>query len=180
MDADPQDAMARYYLGNFFYDRRRHREAIDLWQQSAAIDPTFSIVWRNLGIGYFNVLRNPDRAVDAYDRAHRCAPNDARVFYERDQLWKRVGCPLDKRLAELEARDDLVASRDDSASNCRRFSTRSAARETRSRFCLAGASSLGRAEKGWRSTMSRPASPSGAPRCAAATSPRPATNSNWL
>ena len=113
MDADPQDAMARYYLGNFFYDRRRHREAIDLWQQSAAIDPTFSIVWRNLGIGYFNVLRNPDRAVDAYDRAHRCAPNDARVFYERDQLWKRVGCPLDKRLAELEARDDLVASRDD-------------------------------------------------------------------
>ncbi len=113
MSVDPHDAMARYYLGNLFYDRRRHREAIDLWQQSAAINPTFSIVWRNLGIGYFNVLRDRDRAVDAYDRAHRCAPNDARVFYERDQLWKRVGRPLDERLAELEVRDDLVASRDD-------------------------------------------------------------------
>jgi tetratricopeptide (TPR) repeat protein len=113
MDADPLDATARYYLGNLFYDRRRHREAIDLWQQSAAIDPTFSIVWRNLGIGYFNFLCDPDRSIDAYDRAYRCTPNDARVFYERDQLWKRVGRPLDKRLAELEARGDLVASRDD-------------------------------------------------------------------
>lgn len=113
IDADPQDAKARYYLGNLFYDRRRHREAIALWQQSAAIDPTFSIVWRNLGIGFFNILRDPDQAIDAYDKAHRCAPNDARVLYERDQLWKRVGRPLDERLAELEARDDLVASRDD-------------------------------------------------------------------
>ena len=113
IDADPQDARARYYLGNLYYDRRRHEDAIALWEQSAAIDPDFSIVWRNLGIGRFNILHDTDRAIDAYDQAHRTAPDDARVFYERDQLWKRVGHPPAQRLAELEANRTLIASRDD-------------------------------------------------------------------
>ena len=52
----PDDARAAYYLGNFFYARRRHQEAIALWERAARLDPTFSTVWRNLGIAYFNVL----------------------------------------------------------------------------------------------------------------------------
>ncbi len=113
IDADPEDSKAPYYLGNLYYDRRRHHDAIALWQQSVAIDPDFSIAWRNLGIGYFNILNDRDRAIDAYDRAHRAAPEDARVLYERDQLWKRVGRAPAQRLAELEANSAPVASRDD-------------------------------------------------------------------
>ena len=77
------------------------------------LDPNFAIVWRNLGIGYFNIAGKPDLAVVAYDNAHRLAPADARVFYERDQLWKRIGVSPEKRLRELEARLDLVTPRDD-------------------------------------------------------------------
>jgi len=54
ISSNPGDARAPYYLGNLLYDRRRHREAIALWEQSARLDPSFSVVWRNLGIGYFN------------------------------------------------------------------------------------------------------------------------------
>jgi lipopolysaccharide biosynthesis regulator YciM len=35
MRANPKDAKAPYYLGNLFYDRRRHEEAIKLWEKSA-------------------------------------------------------------------------------------------------------------------------------------------------
>jgi tetratricopeptide (TPR) repeat protein len=111
--ADPSDARAAYYLGNLLYDRRRHREAIALWERSASLDPSFSVVWRNLGIGYFNVLGNADKARDAFDRAIRVGPEDARVFYERDQLWKRVDESPETRLAEFEKFADLVRRRDD-------------------------------------------------------------------
>src|SRR5215467_3860935 len=111
--ANPEDARAAYYLGNLFYDRRRHREAIAQWEQSARFWPAFSIVWRNLGIAYFNVLGDAKRARDAFDRALLAAPADARVLYERDQLWKRIGVLPLQRLAELEKFPQLIGSRDD-------------------------------------------------------------------
>ena len=110
---DPRDARARYYLGNLFYDRKRHREAIALWEQSARLDPDFSIVWRNLGIGYFNILEQPAKAKRAYGRACRLAPADARLLFERDLLWKRLCTPAAKRLAALEKDLPLVRLRDD-------------------------------------------------------------------
>jgi len=111
--ANPQDARAPYYLGNLFYDRRRYREAIQLWERSAKLGPHFSIVWRNLGIGYFNVVKNPGKARTAYDRAFRANRRDARLLYERDQLWKRVGEKPANRLHELKKYPALVSQRDD-------------------------------------------------------------------
>ena len=113
MRANPQDARAPYYLGNLFYDRRRHDEAIRLWEKSAGLEPKFSIVWRNLGIGYFNIRRQPAKARAAYDKAFRANPPDARLLYERDQLWKRLGENPANRLRELEKYAGLVQQRDD-------------------------------------------------------------------
>jgi tetratricopeptide (TPR) repeat protein len=113
MRANPKDAKAPYYLGNLFYDRRRHNEAIRLWEKSAKLDPSFSIVWRNLCIGYFNISKNPAKARAAYDNAFKANPADARLLYERDQLWKRLGEKPAKRLRELERHPDLVQQRDD-------------------------------------------------------------------
>lgn len=112
MRENPSDAFAPYYLGNLFYDRRRYAEAIKLWEQSAAINNKFSIVRRNLGIAYFNFEGNAKKALEAYEYAFATDPN-ARLLYERDQLWKRVGKPTDLRLRELEKFPDLVAVRDD-------------------------------------------------------------------
>jgi len=111
--ANPRDARAPYYLGNFLYARRRHREAIVQWEKSATLDPSFSVVWRNLGIAYFNVLADVAKARAAFEHAVACDPADARVLYERDQLWKRTGEQPAVRLAELERHLDLVDLRDD-------------------------------------------------------------------
>jgi tetratricopeptide (TPR) repeat protein len=113
MRANPTDARAPYYLGNLFYDRRRYDEAIRLWERSTQLDSNFSIVWRNLGIGYFNVRKQTGKARAAYDLAIKANPSDARLLYERDQLWKRVGENPQKRLRELTKRLDHVSQRDD-------------------------------------------------------------------
>ncbi|HUA39029.1 MAG TPA: DUF5107 domain-containing protein [Candidatus Sulfopaludibacter sp.] len=111
--ANPKDARAPYYLGNLLYDRRRHEEAIRWWERSAKLNGDFSIVWRNLGIGYFNVRKQPAKARAAYEKAFNANPSDARLFYERDQLWKRLSKKPEKRLRELENYPDLVRQRDD-------------------------------------------------------------------
>lgn len=111
--ANPDDARAPYYLGNLLYDRRRHEEAIALWEKAAKRDPAFATTWRNLGIGYFNILSEPAKALDAYDRAFVAASDDARLLYERDQLWKRIGRSPAERLAVLSAHQALVEARDD-------------------------------------------------------------------
>ena len=113
IDADATDARARYLLGNLFYDRRPHEEAIALWERSAQLDPRFAIVWRNLGIGYFNIRSDAPSARAAYDRAFTVNPRDARVLFERDQLWKRTGESPENRLAELQRNIELVHHRDD-------------------------------------------------------------------
>jgi tetratricopeptide (TPR) repeat protein len=68
---------------------------------------------RNLGIAYFNFSKQPVRARKAYDRAIEANSSDARLFYERDQLWKRLREKPEKRLRELEKRPELIRQRDD-------------------------------------------------------------------
>ncbi|WP_319529830.1 DUF5107 domain-containing protein [uncultured Cohaesibacter sp.] len=111
--ADADDPMAPYYLGNLYYDKRRYEDAIELWEKSVALHAGFSIPWRNLGIAYHNIRRDTKAALEAYDRAFAANPDDARLLYERDQLWKRLGESPEKRLAELEANLALVGQRDD-------------------------------------------------------------------
>lgn len=110
---DPRDAKANYYLGNLYYDRKRYEDAIQCWQSSVMPDPNFSIPWRNLGIAEYNVRHNAEAAMAAYSKALEANPADARLFYEFDQLKKRLGYAPERRLADLEAHSAMVAGRDD-------------------------------------------------------------------
>jgi tetratricopeptide (TPR) repeat protein len=113
LSKNPSDARAHYYLGNLFYDKKRYDEAIREWEVSVSLDPSFAIPWRNLGIAYFNVRKDVDRAISAYESAFKADPADARLLYELDQLRKRIGIRPYERLAVLENHTDLVLQRDD-------------------------------------------------------------------
>jgi tetratricopeptide (TPR) repeat protein len=110
---NPSDARAHYYLGNLLYDKKRYEEAIREWQSSVKVDPSFAIPWRNLGIAYFNVRKDANRALAAYDNAFKANSKDARLLYEADQLRKRTGVCTSQRLTHLEAHRYLVSERDD-------------------------------------------------------------------
>lgn len=109
----PDNAWPYLHLGNLLYDRRRYREAISLWETCSRLDSTNAVAWRNLGIAYFNILRAPQKACSAYEKVFAVDRSDARILYERDQLWKRLGVVPKKRLGELGRYPSLVARRDD-------------------------------------------------------------------
>jgi len=110
---NPSDARAHYYLGNLFYDKKRYEEAIREWESSVRIDPSFAIPWRNLGIAYFNVRKDANAALVAYENAFKANPADARLLCEADQLRKRTGASSSQRLSTLESHSHLVSQRDD-------------------------------------------------------------------
>lgn len=109
----PEMWMPCYLLGNLLYDRRRYEEAILRWESAAKANPSFATVHRNLGIALFNVRQDPDRALKRFESAFAANPLDARVLYERDQLWKRTGRSSEERLGELIRYPMLVEARDD-------------------------------------------------------------------
>jgi tetratricopeptide (TPR) repeat protein len=112
-EAAPDQPAPFYLLGNWFYDRRRREDAIQAWEKAVLLDPSNAIAWRNLGIAMFNVRWNPQRALEAFDRALQANPHDGRLLYERDQLWKRIGIDPGRRLAELQKHVEIANQRDD-------------------------------------------------------------------
>jgi tetratricopeptide (TPR) repeat protein len=113
--ANPGDARAHYYLGNLLYNAGRTSEAIEHWEKSVYLDASFPTAWRNLGFAYFNIAHDSARAKQAFDRALLSSPEDARILYERDQLWKRIGTPARERLLALQQSPALLEQRDDLA-----------------------------------------------------------------
>ncbi len=111
--ADPADPRAPYYLGNLWYDKRQHAEAIACWEAARDLDPQFPTVWRNLGLAYFNHRGDASAAWKAYQTAFDLDSADARVLFELDQLAKRLNHDPQQRLTRLDAHLDRVRQRDD-------------------------------------------------------------------
>lgn len=107
------DAKAYYYLGNFMYAKKQHKDAIACWERSVDMEDTFPTTHRNLALAYYNKLLQPDNALQALKRAFALDDTDARVLMELDQLFKKLNYPFEERLAFLEQYPDLVLSRDD-------------------------------------------------------------------
>ncbi len=108
-----EDGRVAYYLGNLYYDKKRTDEAITNWELAVEREPGFSIPWRNLGIAYYNVRHDPERAIACYERALEANPGDGRVFSELIQLLRRTGTPAEVRVSRILGRLDVVRERDD-------------------------------------------------------------------
>ena len=104
---------APYYLGNLFYDRLQWEKALELWELSAAEDPDFATVHRNLALVYYNKKKDGRRAQEELEHAFALDPSDVRVFLELDQLYKKLGWSFEKRLQKMEEHPELVEQRDD-------------------------------------------------------------------
>ena len=107
------DPLAAYGLGNLYYDKRRHHDAIAAWEMAES--SSISQVHRNLAIARWNVHRDADAACAGYLKAIKLDPADARLVSEFDQLRAKLNDPLEDRLAFLEKKRDLVLQRDDAS-----------------------------------------------------------------
>ena len=113
IEANPRDARACYYLGNLLYDWQP-AEATKYWEMSAALDPTFAIVHRNLAIAYEHDGSPPEKAVAALEKAVSLDRKYPLHFAELDELYEAAAAAPEKRLALLEKNQDIVTKRDDS------------------------------------------------------------------
>jgi len=114
MEVNPADARAPYYLGDLLFDWQPE-EAVKLWEQSAALDPSFPIVQRNLAIACSHQDKegSPAKAVAYLEKTVSLGDKYPVHFFELDQLYESAGTPPEKRLAVLENHQKAVAERDD-------------------------------------------------------------------
>jgi tetratricopeptide (TPR) repeat protein len=115
MALDPSDARAPYYLGNLLFDWRP-ADAVRLWEQSAALDPSFAIVHRNLGVAYSHdkAAGSLERAIASFEKAVSLDRRFPVHFAELDQVYETAKADPAMRLALLERNHTLVSQRDDS------------------------------------------------------------------
>jgi len=114
MKANPRDARAPYYLGNLLYDWQPE-EATKMWEASAAIDPSFAIVHRNLATAYAHQKPQGDlnRAIAEMEKATAAERKYPLHFTELAELYEQAGVPLERRLPFFDRNATVVAQRDD-------------------------------------------------------------------
>lgn len=107
-------AMAKYYLGCLYYDKRRYEDAITLWEAADTELGGFAPACRNLGLAYFDKRKDFTGAEMALQKALELdgGRND-RIFFELAQLYKNGGKSIEDRLALHEKYAEISARRDD-------------------------------------------------------------------
>lgn len=109
----PEGARAPYYLGNFWYNARQYKDALNCFERAASLDDTFPTVFRNLALARFNKFSQQEQAVADMEKAFALDPTDARILMELNQLYKKVNKGIAFRFALLEKYPELVEERDD-------------------------------------------------------------------
>ncbi len=109
----PSDYKALYYLGNFYYGKRRYEDAKNCWEKSMSIYDGFPTVLRNLSIAYCNKFGDREEGLRLLTKAFEADSTDSRILFELDQLKKMMKVKPVERLAFLQQYPSLVADRDD-------------------------------------------------------------------
>ena len=114
MKTNPKDARAPYYLGNLLFDWQPE-QAVKLWEASAALDPSFPIVHRNVAIARSRrkTGNSLSAAIASLEKAVSLPRKYPIHFLELDQLYQAAGIAPEKRLALLESNHPVVSQRDD-------------------------------------------------------------------
>lgn len=113
IEHNEMDFKAPYYLGNLYYDKERHEDAISAFSISINRGADFATPFRNISLLYYNVRKDSVRAMKYMEKAFLMDENDARILYEFDMLKKKTGVSAENRLKFLLTKLDVVISRDD-------------------------------------------------------------------
>ncbi|MBI1941179.1 MAG: DUF5107 domain-containing protein [Acidobacteria bacterium] len=109
--ANPLDARAHYYLGNFLFARGRYEDASRLWFLALGEGFEYSVMARNLGLYAWRVKKDMEGAAGFFEKAVELAPNDYRLYVDLDRIYAQLEDPArrEKLMAMAPA---TVADRD--------------------------------------------------------------------
>jgi len=113
LQIDPRNTVAAFGLGNYYFDLKRHEDAVNVWEMAAEAKSDYGTLYRNLGIAYWNIFKDGEKARQAFLKAIELSPNDMRIRYEFDQLRKKLNDDPKDRLEYLLLCKDQITTRDD-------------------------------------------------------------------
>lgn len=102
-----------YGLGNYYYNLKRHENAITVWKIAAGQGCNYATLYRNLGIAVWNTRKDGEEARMYYQKALELSPEDMRIQFEYDQLRKKLNDSPEERLEDLEKLGNNIMTRDD-------------------------------------------------------------------
>ncbi len=108
----PQDDQAKYYLGNFYYAHQRFEEAIQLWEAALGGLSSFDVLYRNLGLAYWQQKDDPIKATEFFEKALELNPKNQDLYLHLDDLYTQQGNE-EKRAKLLTAIESLYPIRED-------------------------------------------------------------------
>jgi tetratricopeptide (TPR) repeat protein len=101
LDYAPEDARAKYYLGNFLYAHERPEEGKRLWEESLEGLPAFDVLFRNLGLACWQQEKDFSRAVDLFEKALELNASNYDLYLLLNELYKALN--LTQKQADLLA-----------------------------------------------------------------------------
>ncbi|WP_409306724.1 DUF5107 domain-containing protein [Pectobacterium sp. B1J-3] len=104
---------AQYLLGCFYYSKKVYDNAVSCWQFALQRMPDFAPVHRLLGIWAWNKQGDFKLAEKYLQQAVTLEPNNARLLFERDYLYKINGKSPAFRLDALNDKIAIALMRDD-------------------------------------------------------------------
>jgi tetratricopeptide (TPR) repeat protein len=93
LQVEPTDSQAALYLGNLLFAKGQLDEGRECWSQSVRISPGSSVAFRNLGHAADRIDRDVKQAIQWYEKALKCDPNDPTLCRDLAGLYKKDGKP---------------------------------------------------------------------------------------
>ena len=109
----PHNANTCYYLGNLLFDKQPD-QAMAWWHKSIEADPNLAMAHRNLGWGYRFHVKDPIRAISAYEKAIALDSSQAIFFTELDEIYESANVDISRRCSLLSRHHETVKQRYDS------------------------------------------------------------------
>ena len=87
----PQDAHAKYALGNFLFAHARYDEAAGQWSAARAQHFENPVLLRNLGVYQWHIKHDLPNAASDYARAIALSPSNFRLYEDLDEIYEEGG-----------------------------------------------------------------------------------------
>jgi tetratricopeptide (TPR) repeat protein len=112
IEYQPEDARAKFYLGNFLYSHERPEEGRRLWEESSKGLAEYDVLYRNLGIASLEQDQDFSKAMTLFEQALELNPKNYDLYLLLNDLYKTLRLPQ-KQADLLAAIQNLPDPRED-------------------------------------------------------------------
>jgi tetratricopeptide (TPR) repeat protein len=103
VEANPEDATARFLLGSLYLSGGMSDRAVAEWEDARRLRPAIPTLHRNLGLTLLHAEHEPERALEVLREGSRVDPENVEVYQALDQVLGLLGRPPAERVAALDA-----------------------------------------------------------------------------